>query len=195
LDEEFMWGPFRGGMRMSVKFTRRDPKRASASSESGWPEEAQPEGAEQQDDPDIRHQPFQEPVAEERDIHAGDKDDHRQDVEDGRCLPGHAAKSSRPRPAGEGAAARILLVSRKLSERRVLTFVDAPTGAYDMERPDQLKALARRCRELAAATADEDTRKSLELLAQDYEASAAQSEAESPANDELPPNAMPRPEG
>jgi hypothetical protein len=63
-----------------------------------------------------------------------------------------------------------------------------------MERPDDLKALARRCRELAAATADEDSRKSLELLAQDYEASAAQSEAELPANDELPPNQTPQPQ-
>lgn len=57
-----------------------------------------------------------------------------------------------------------------------------------MERPDQLKALARRCRELAAATADERTSKSLELLALDYEARAAESESE------LPPNEMPRPE-
>jgi hypothetical protein len=63
-----------------------------------------------------------------------------------------------------------------------------------MERPEDLKALARRCRELAAATADEDTRKSLELLAEDYEASAAQSEADSLANDELPPNQTPQPE-
>jgi hypothetical protein len=45
-----------------------------------------------------------------------------------------------------------------------------------MERPDQLRALARRCRELAAGTADEETRNSLELLARDYEATAAEAE-------------------
>jgi len=58
-----------------------------------------------------------------------------------------------------------------------------------MERPEDLKALARRCRELAAATADEDTRKSLELLAEDYEASAAQSEAEPLPNETPQPEA------
>ncbi len=82
---------------------------------------------------------------------------------------------------------------RGLPERQLPTVVSAPKGR-DMERPEDLKALARRCRELAAATADEDTRKSLELLAEDYEASAAQSEADSLANDELPPNQTPQPE-
>jgi hypothetical protein len=61
-------------------------------------------------------------------------------------------------------------------------------GHMHMERRDQLKALARRCRDLAAATADEDARRSLELLAQDYEARSAQSQAE------LPSPEMPRPE-
>ena len=56
-----------------------------------------------------------------------------------------------------------------------------------MERPDRLKALARRCRHLAAATADEDTRKSLELLAQDYEARAAKEQVDEPPLD------MPKP--
>lgn len=55
----------------------------------------------------------------------------------------------------------------------------------DMERPDQLQALARRCRELAAGTSDEETRKSLELLAREYEANAAQTEAE-PHRPEMP---------
>ncbi len=59
-----------------------------------------------------------------------------------------------------------------------------------MERPDQLKALAQRCRDLAAATADEHMRTSLELLAKDYEDRAAEGQAEVP----LPPQDMPRPE-
>ena len=55
----------------------------------------------------------------------------------------------------------------------------------DMERPDQLHTLARRCRELAAGIADEETRKSLELLARDYEARAAETEDE-PHRPEMP---------
>ncbi len=47
-----------------------------------------------------------------------------------------------------------------------------------MERPDELKALARKCRTLAAGITDEETRNSLELLARDYEARAAESDAE-----------------
>ena len=47
-----------------------------------------------------------------------------------------------------------------------------------MERPDQLIALARRCRDLAAGITDEETRKSLEFLARDYEARAAETAAE-----------------
>jgi CHASE3 domain sensor protein len=75
-----------------------------------------------------------------------------------------------------------------MSERLLATFVDAPKGARGVERPDQLKALARRCRELAAATADEQTAKSLELLAQDYDARVAENQAE------LPPQQMPKSE-
>jgi len=77
---------------------------------------------------------------------------------------------------------------RGLPERPLPTVVSAPKGR-NMERPEDLKALARRCRELAAATADEDTRKSLELLAEDYEASAAQSEAEPLPNETPQPEA------
>ena len=54
-----------------------------------------------------------------------------------------------------------------------------------MERPDQLQALARRCRELAAGISDEETRKSLELLARDYEARAAGTHEE-PTRPEMP---------
>jgi hypothetical protein len=54
-----------------------------------------------------------------------------------------------------------------------------------MERPDQLEALARRCRELAASITDDDARKSLELLARDYEKRAAETEAE-PHRPEMP---------
>ena len=54
-----------------------------------------------------------------------------------------------------------------------------------MERPDQLQALARRCRELAAGTSDVETRKSLELLARDYEARAAETDEE-PTRPEMP---------
>lgn len=59
-----------------------------------------------------------------------------------------------------------------------------------MERPDELIALARRCRELAAGITDEETRNSLELLARDYEARAAEGEAK--AEDHRPD--MPKPE-
>jgi hypothetical protein len=58
-------------------------------------------------------------------------------------------------------------------------------GLIDVERPDQLIALARRCRELAAGLTDEETRKSLELLARDYEARAAETEA-GPHRPEMP---------
>lgn len=61
-----------------------------------------------------------------------------------------------------------------------------------MERPDELTALARRCRELAAGIEDEETRKSLELLARDYEARA--SAAEAVEGDGPPPPDMPVPE-
>jgi hypothetical protein len=47
-----------------------------------------------------------------------------------------------------------------------------------MERPDELRSLARRCRDLAAGITDEETRNSLELLARDYEERAAVTEAD-----------------
>jgi hypothetical protein len=46
-----------------------------------------------------------------------------------------------------------------------------------MDGPDELRALARKCRDLAAGLTDEETRKSLELLARDYEARAEEIEA------------------
>jgi hypothetical protein len=52
-----------------------------------------------------------------------------------------------------------------------------------MDRPHALKELARRCRALAAETSDEETRKSLELLARDYEQRAEQAAAEIPKPD------------
>ena len=45
-----------------------------------------------------------------------------------------------------------------------------------MDQPDEFRALARKCRTLAAGITDEETRKSLELLARDYEARAAEIE-------------------
>jgi hypothetical protein len=56
-----------------------------------------------------------------------------------------------------------------------------------MDRSHALKELARRCRALAAETSDEETRKSLELLARDYDVQADQAAAEIPKPD------MPRP--
>jgi hypothetical protein len=47
-----------------------------------------------------------------------------------------------------------------------------------MEPRDELKALARKCRTLAAGISDEETRNSLELLARDYEARAATTDVE-----------------
>lgn len=47
-----------------------------------------------------------------------------------------------------------------------------------MDRPDELRSFARKCRELAAAMTDDETRKSLELLARDYEERAEAVEAQ-----------------
>jgi hypothetical protein len=57
-----------------------------------------------------------------------------------------------------------------------------------MDRPDGLRAFARKCRDLAASLTDEETRRSLELLARDYEDRAAEAEAG------MPPPRMPTPE-
>jgi hypothetical protein len=54
--------------------------------------------------------------------------------------------------------------------------------------PDELRAQARKCRDLAAGILDEDTRNKLRLLARDYEKQAAQVEAEAHRPD------MPKPE-
>jgi hypothetical protein len=59
-----------------------------------------------------------------------------------------------------------------------------------LEHPDELRAFARKCRDLAAGMTDEDTRKSLALLARDYDARAAELEAEAG----LPKPEIPRPE-
>jgi hypothetical protein len=60
-----------------------------------------------------------------------------------------------------------------------------------MERPDDdLKALARKCRELADGITDEETRKSLRLLAHDYEVRAAIAEG----REKHPKPDMPLPE-
>jgi hypothetical protein len=47
-----------------------------------------------------------------------------------------------------------------------------------MDGADELRALARKCRALATAITDEETRKSLELLARDYDARAVELEAQ-----------------
>jgi hypothetical protein len=62
-----------------------------------------------------------------------------------------------------------------------------------MERPEELRSLARKCRELAAGITDEETRNSLELLARDYEARAAEAEA-GVRRPDMPPPDMPSPE-
>jgi len=49
-------------------------------------------------------------------------------------------------------------------------------GLGDLDRPDELRSFARKCRELAAAMTDDETRKSLELLARDYEERAESTE-------------------
>lgn len=54
-----------------------------------------------------------------------------------------------------------------------------------MERPDELRSPARKCRDLAAGITDEETRNSLELLARDYEERAAVTEAD-PHRPEMP---------
>jgi len=51
-------------------------------------------------------------------------------------------------------------------------------GLGDLDRPDELRSFARKCRELAAAMTDDETRKSLELLARDYEERAQAVEAQ-----------------
>ena len=51
------------------------------------------------------------------------------------------------------------------------------TGGSVMDEPDELRSLARKCRVLAAGISDEETRKSLELLARDYETRANEIEA------------------
>jgi hypothetical protein len=51
-----------------------------------------------------------------------------------------------------------------------------------LERPDELRSFARKCRELAAAMTDDETRKSLELLARDYEEPAGSTERQDPPN-------------
>lgn len=52
-----------------------------------------------------------------------------------------------------------------------------------MVEAEELKALAQRCRELAAASGDDETRTALEGLAAHYDAQAAavEAEAETPA--------------
>ena len=54
-----------------------------------------------------------------------------------------------------------------------------------MNGTDELRALARKCRTLAAGITDEETRNSLELLARDYEQRAAEVEAK-PHPPEMP---------
>jgi hypothetical protein len=49
-----------------------------------------------------------------------------------------------------------------------------------MDEIEELRALARKCRDLAAAILDEPTRQALESLAQHYERQASEQEANQP---------------
>jgi hypothetical protein len=57
-----------------------------------------------------------------------------------------------------------------------------------MDQAEELRAQARKCRQLAAGITDQETRNRLELLAQDYEARAAEAEGKPQ------PAKMPKPE-
>jgi hypothetical protein len=57
-----------------------------------------------------------------------------------------------------------------------------------MESAEELRSQARKCRALAAGITDEETRRSLELLARDYDRRAAEAEGT------MPPQPMPEPE-
>jgi hypothetical protein len=57
-----------------------------------------------------------------------------------------------------------------------------------MDDADEMRALARRCRELASGIDDEETRTSLEALADHYETQAVQAGRE---GGDLPPPEMP----
>ena len=77
----------------------------------------------------------------------------------------------------------------EMSERRHFPFVlIGEQGRSRMDQPDELRALARKCRDLAASMLDEETSKSLELLASEYEQQAAALEAKQHRPD------MPNPE-